>query len=73
MNESMNEEILDTDYAAAITRQWRKVVDELADARARKTDLGVQIKNLVAERQKLVPLVRLVAPGLLERNGDVDE
>jgi hypothetical protein len=68
----MNDEVLDTDYASAITRQWHKVVDDLADARARKADLGVLIKGLVVERQKLVPLVRLVAPGLLERNGDVD-
>jgi hypothetical protein len=69
----MNDEVLDTDYASAITRQWHKVVDDLADARARKADLGVQIRELVAERQKLVPLVRLVAPTLLARDGDSDE
>ena len=69
----MNDEVLDTDYASAITRKWHKVVDDLADARAAKADLGVRIKALVVERQKLVPLVRLVAPGLLVRNGDVDE
>jgi len=73
MNESMNEQVLDTDYALVIVHKWHNVIDELANARARKTELGVQIKNLVAERQKLVPLVRLVAPGLLERNGDRDE
>ena len=69
----MNDEVLDTDYASAITRQWHKVVDDLADARAAKADLGVRIRELVMERGKLVPLVRLVAPGLLERNGDASE
>jgi hypothetical protein len=66
----MNEDVLDTDYVSSITREWHRVVNELGDARAAKADLGVRIKVLVADRQKLVPLVRLVAPGLLERDGD---
>jgi len=70
----MNDEVLDTDYASAITRKWHQVSDELDEARAAKSDLAVRIKDLVAERHKLRPLVRRVAPDLLSAaNGDVDE
>jgi hypothetical protein len=69
MNDSLNDQVIDTDYTSAITRKWNSIIYELDECRARKVDLGIRIKALVEEKRNLRPLVRRVAPELVT-NGD---
>jgi hypothetical protein len=55
-----------TDYEGVIMRRWNANADAITEARARRTALNVEIKALVAERNKLRPMVRLVE----RSNGD---